>query len=267
MRNYKNEFNYYLLTLSLVCIFFSLIAIFNPPTNSFFKDRISVTINKFAYNANQAVLSAILIPIQDNKNKTLQIETLQKHIDELMIDNNELKKLELLNNYYRMQIDNFEEYLNFKDTVLLDNVITARVFTQFHSNINQYVSLDVGSNVGVSNNKLVIYIDGVIGYTNNIHEKTSEVALITSKDFRISGRTRKSQLNVIVQGNNNSFLSIKAYKEFYEFIDGEAVYTSGLENQYPAGLLLGYVVKSNNQYTMIPAKNINNLQNFVFVLQ
>ena len=121
----------------------------------------------------------------------------------------------------------------------------------------QTVQLDVGRENGVSENMPVITPDGVVGRTTEVSAQTCVVLLISDRSFKSSVRFEKEGSFGILTGGGVSMggahnigvlcgptpFRVDYIRKDLEIKPGEMVMTSGLGGVFPAGLMVGRVVR------------------------
>jgi rod shape-determining protein MreC len=119
-------------------------------------------------------------------------------------------------------------------------IIATDILGQFRT-----VTIDRGSNDGVRAGNPVVNADGVVGTVMTVFYSNSRVLLMIDPNSAIDGRVRRSGAQGIVQGGN---MSDKLWCQFAFSLKsediqiGDDIVTSGLDQQFPPGLLLGSVV-------------------------
>lgn len=121
----------------------------------------------------------------------------------------------------------------------------------------QTVQLDVGREKGVAENMPVITPEGVVGCTTEVSDQTCVVLLVSDRSFRSSVRfEQEGSFGVLVGGgvstrgaHNLGVLCVPTpfrvdyIRKDLEIKPGEMVMTSGLGGVFPAGLMVGRVVR------------------------
>jgi rod shape-determining protein MreC len=162
--------------------------------------------------------------IKSNAMYEIEIKTLKDEIEELkeLLDINET----------------FSNYKTINSTVIYRNV----------GYWYDFLTIDKGSKDGIENGMLVISSKGLIGITKNVSKYSSDVKLLTSSD-------NGSRITVAIDYNGNKVYGLISDFDYIkqELIvdniisdikheDNMNVYTSGLTDTYPEGILIGKVV-------------------------
>lgn len=174
-----------------------------------------------------------------------------------------------------------------KEEYGIDNVLSEYEYvkaTVINRNVNYWfdtITLNKGSKSGIKRDMAVITSKGLIGKITKTTKNTSEVKLITSSNSnnKISVIIDDEKHNTKLYGiltdynQNDNVLAIEGISENYNINKGSKIYTSGLNDIFPSGILIGEVkneVKDNYGLSKIvyakPTNNLSNL-NYVSVLR
>jgi rod shape-determining protein MreC len=110
--------------------------------------------------------------------------------------------------------------------------------------------LDQGLDAGITRDCAAISADGVVGRVVQVSRKTSVLQLITDYDSGVGVLLENSRAQGVLKGEGRGEAFIEYVGSSEKVVVGERVLTSGLDQIYPKGLLVGYVVGSS------PAKQI-----------
>ncbi len=103
------------------------------------------------------------------------------------------------------------------------------------------VTIDVGSNSGVSTGMPVMDSYGVIGQISSVSATTSQVRLMTDENSRISAMIQKNRVQGILRGSANGTVKLTLVPIDTDVAIGDLIVTSGLGGIYPKGMPLGKV--------------------------
>lgn len=120
-------------------------------------------------------------------------------------------------------------------------IISSDILGQFRT-----VTINVGQKAGVRQSYPVVDASGVIGRIVEVEPSYSKVLLMIDPNSSIDGRIERTGARGIIQGRNDkdSILCQFAFSLRTEDVRvGDEIITSGLGQQFPAGLLLGTVVQ------------------------
>jgi len=154
---------------------------------------------------------------------------------------------------YRRTITNYEEkikeigrlqVLSDLDMSLALPSVKARVIggdpTQwYHSRI-----LDKGKDAGLTRDCPALNADGVVGRIVQVSKHSSVLQLITDVDSGVGVILENSQAQGVLKGEGRYEAFIEYLGSNEKVVIGEKVLTSGLDQIYPKGLLVGYVVST-----------------------
>jgi len=170
-------------------------------------------------------VTAITRFIEFSALSSARLEELEIMVNRLELENGQLKN--------KISIDTTEfRSSNFK-------LLKARISGRDPSNINGYLYIDKGKEQGLFVNQPVISISGLIGRVKFVGDHHSIVETIENQGFAVSGLDIKSGIHgIIKQRVSLIFDYVRATNE----IDiGDSIYTSGMSEIFPAGILIGTV--------------------------
>ena len=174
---------------------------------------------------------------------------LRKSLNEFARDYNRLNQLEAEN--IRLQ-----KALGFTDAqrqIHNYRYHYADVIANGGDNFNRSVIINVGENDGIRANMAVATVDGLVGRVSSVTKYHSSVQLLL--DFDNSGKSGKPFACTVKGKEQSSFGIIEDYDQSSGFLrmtkidpldplkTGDLVITSGLGELFPAGLVVGQVVK------------------------
>ncbi|MDD5044925.1 MAG: rod shape-determining protein MreC [Candidatus Omnitrophica bacterium] len=177
-------------------------------------------------------------------------------INELYLENNRLKDL-----------------LSFKQGSAY-KLLAARVIGRDPENWASIVIIDKGSSSALKENQLVITGLGVAGKIVEVGIATSKVMLINDPHINIPVITQRARQDGIVVGALQKNLIMKFLAYDADINIGDAVVTSGLDEVYPKGILVGRVAGFTKDPTGLsryatvePMVNVNRLEEILVVLK
>ena len=111
-----------------------------------------------------------------------------------------------------------------------------------------------------------------VGKTVAVYPHTAQVLLITDPSCGVGCMLGESRLQGILKGGSQDRCELQYVMDEEKVSPGEAVLTSGLDQIYPKGLLVGYIVHSNdgNIYKHIvvkPAVPLSRLENVLILFK
>jgi len=127
------------------------------------------------------------------------------------------------------------------DTTLNMPAVKARIIG---GDSNQWYSsriVDKGVEAGIGRDSAVLCPEGVVGRVVHASRKTAVVQLITDADSGVGVLLENSRAQGVLRGEGRKAASIDYIETNAKVLVGERVLTSGLDQIYPKGLLVGYV--------------------------
>jgi rod shape-determining protein MreC len=137
--------------------------------------------------------------------------------------------------------------------------------TSFVSHTFQ-VKLDNENRNNIAINKLAVSKNMAIGYVSKIYNNSAEILTILDENFKISAFSEQSNINLIVIGNGTYYADVTLYSENQELKEGEIIYTSGLEGNFPRYIPLGRLIKKNNTWKVRLNNNMFDAK-YILILQ
>jgi rod shape-determining protein MreC len=122
--------------------------------------------------------------------------------------------------------------------------VNALVIGRDPDNWFKTVLIDRGSIVGVENGQPVVTTEGLVGRVISVSPISSRVLLITDERHgagAVVAQTAENRLVGILKGQNQSLCKLTPLSEGGKLENGEQVITSGQDQLYPRGLLIGRV--------------------------
>jgi rod shape-determining protein MreC len=148
---------------------------------------------------------------------------------------NRCKELELENTRLKKLVD-------FTDSVQ-DTYIAARIIARDPSSWFRTVIIDKGMEDGLEKGSPVLVSEGVVGQLIEVSGNFARVLLIIDRNSSVDALVRNTRVRGIIKGNNEKqcFFVYTLRKD--EVKDGEIIITSGLDQVFPKGLIIGKVLK------------------------
>lgn len=167
----------------------------------------------------------------DLRSQIDEIASMQATINELKRENNELK---ILNNLSSLN----SEY----------QYVEATITNRSGDSYNNLITIDVGTNDGVSENMAVITSKGLIGKIQRANSDSSIVRLLTTEEG-----SNKVSCKILINDTESADAILESFnvdKQMYTvtllsanttITKGMSVTTSGLGGVFPSGILVGVV--------------------------
>ena len=109
------------------------------------------------------------------------------------------------------------------------------------SNLQRYVTLDVGRKAGVARNMPVVTNRGLVGRISEVGDSWSRVLLITDVSSSVNAVTSSSRATGLVQGRPDGLPVMRDIPQGDTVSVGDTVFTSGLGGNFPRQILIGQI--------------------------
>jgi rod shape-determining protein MreC len=121
--------------------------------------------------------------------------------------------------------------------------VVGRVIGQDPSNLQRYITLDVGSEAGIGHNMPVVTDRGLVGRISEVGNGWSRVLLIIDVSSSVNALTQSTRASGLVQGQADGSLVMRAIPQGDTVSVGDTVFTSGLGGNFPRQLLIGQITE------------------------
>jgi rod shape-determining protein MreC len=121
--------------------------------------------------------------------------------------------------------------------------VVGRVFSQDPSNLQRYITLDIGQEEGIEPNMPVVTDRGLVGRISEVGEGWSRVLLIVDVSSSVNALTQSTRASGLVQGRVDGSLVMRAIPQGDTVSVGDTVFTSGLGGNFPRQLLIGQITE------------------------
>jgi rod shape-determining protein MreC len=150
--------------------------------------------------------------------------------------------------------------------------IAAQVIASSPQEGSTTIIIDRGRDAGVEPDMPVITPEGVVGKIASAYAHTAQVLVITDPTCGVGCLLEKSRIQGILKGGGREQCELHYVMDDQKVPAGEAVITSGLDQVYPKGLLVGHVVQSEEgniyrRITVKPAASLNRLENVLVLFK
>lgn len=215
-------------------------------------------------------VSGVSLGLAEKKNLNEQIKKLSAENDRLSLENQQLRE-------YEAESQRLQALLNFsKNNQEKYGLEFARVIARSPNNWFKVITIDKGSDDGISTGMPVINPNGLVGRVSNTSKHSSQVALITDREMAVGAILQDSrETRGIVEGvGDSSKLGMINIPYYAKVRKGERVITSGLSEFYPKGIQIGTiqtVKKESNglllKATVKPAVEFDKLEEVMVIAQ
>jgi len=163
---------------------------------------------------------------QENRDLKQQIERMQLEEVRLKNDADQARRLQKL--------------LGFKEQVI-SKVLAAQVIGSSGSERSRVIYIDKGTHDGIEKDMPVITAEGVVGKVLHVFNSTSEVLLIDDQTSGVGTILEQSRLQGVLKGTPGGEVILDKVMNGEQVQSGERVLTSGGDEIFPKGLLIGTV--------------------------
>jgi rod shape-determining protein MreC len=125
--------------------------------------------------------------------------------------------------------------------------VVGRTIGRDPSNLQRYITLDVGREEGIARNMPVVTERGLVGRIFEVGDGWSRVLLITDVSSSINALTQSTRASGLVQGQVDGSLVMRAIPQVDVVSVGDTVFTSGLGGNFPRQILIGQIIEVERQ--------------------
>lgn len=137
------------------------------------------------------------------------------------------------------------DLLNFSQAYPSFNIqgahVVGRVIGRDPSNLQRYITLDVGSESGIERNMPVATNRGLVGRISEVDNGWSRVLLVIDVSSSVNALTQSTRASGLVEGQADGSLVMRAIPQGDTVSVGDTVFTSGLGGNFPRQILIGQV--------------------------
>lgn len=258
----KIKYAYLIIILSAISFLFLFYYIINDrnlsPVESFIKDKI-LYIEKILYTP----IKFTVEKIDDYKNFESESKTIKKQIDKIKKYDNLKNELE----EKKKIIKELETSLDLKNDLTDYDVISSSVINRVNNSFYQTLTIDKGKKDGIEKDMAVLSNKGLIGKILNTTKNTSTIKLLTTvnENYQISVLIEVNEKSIygLLSGFEDGKLIVNNISDNTDISEFSKVVTTGLDNIFPSGILIGYVdkVKKDN-FDLSKTVYVNPVSNF-----
>lgn len=209
--------------------------------------------------------------LRDLSNLRSENRRLQTLVDTLTIENVRLSEAQIENQQLR-ELNRFRQLNPFYD--FRGGQVIARVISRGPSNYLSALSIDLGSEQGITPGMPVITELGLVGRIQKVGPTTSTVLLITDQASNVQAMIKRENSRAVgvVAGRAGELPQMQYIAQEADVSVGDEVITSGLGGNFPKNLTIGQVVEVEKedfdmyqQAVVRPTVDFNRLE-FVLVI-
>jgi len=168
------------------------------------------------------------------------------------------------------QAHRLQKLLGFKEQFIA-KTLPAQVIGSSGSEQSRMVYIDKGTHDGVQLGMAVISATGVIGKVINVFRSTSWVLLINDQQSGVGTILEQSRLQGVLKGKSSGELVIDKIMADEEVKPGDRVLTSGGDQIFPKGLIIGTVDRLSRgpeflQISVKPSAALNRLEEVLVIV-
>ncbi len=135
--------------------------------------------------------------------------------------------------------------------------VVGRVIGRDPSNLQRYITLDVGREAGIARNMPVVTGRGLVGRIIEVGDHWSRVLLITDVSSTVNALTQSTRASGLVQGQADGSLVMRNIPQGDTVSVGDTVFTSGLGGNFPRQILIGQITEvQRNDYELYQSATI-----------
>jgi len=170
------------------------------------------------------------------------------------------------------QAHRLQSLLAFKEQFIAKTV-PAQVIGSSGSDLSRSIYIDKGSNDRIAQDMAVITSGGIVGKVLRVYPSTSLVLMINDQSSGVGAMLDKSRLQGVVRGTPNGELILERVMSDEQVAAGETVLSSGGDQIFPKGLLLGTVSKVSPGRDMFlnihvkPAADLSRVEEVLVVIE
>ena len=150
-----------------------------------------------------------------------------------------------------------ESYIKYNDSVFTVNDTTyrqrysyteAQVIKNSWNQQNNYVMINKGSSHGIKPDMAVISPDGIVGVVMSVSENFATIMPVLHSDSRNSVKVKRTGISgsLVWDGADYRYAQVIDVPTTHKFLQGDTILTSGLANDFPEGIPVGYVMEAEN---------------------
>lgn len=146
-------------------------------------------------------------------------------------------------------------YISYTDSVFTMNDTTyrqrysyteARVIKNSWSQQNNYIMINKGKAHGIKPDQAVISPEGIVGVVVSVSKNFSTIMPVLHGDSRNSVKVKRTGISgsLVWDGLDYRYAQVVDVPATHQFEDNDTIVTSGLANDFPEGVPVGYVVEA-----------------------
>ena len=265
----KNKLQTKQVIILIIILIFIIIAIFSLTLK---EDR---QLNKFESLIKDSVVSVekiIFYPFRfviDKFEDFKELINIKEKYQNLLPEVSRIESLEAENIELRKQLEAMKEELSIDYTLNQYSFLNATVIYRNVASWYNTITVDKGTYNGVEVDMVVVNSQGLIGKVVSTTTFTSDIRLITTKEtdnkISITISNGENKINGLIKGYNynTKYLEVEGISNTETINIGDYVYTSGLGEIFPSGILIGKVAEiSTDEYDLAKIIDVTPIADF-----
>ena len=108
--------------------------------------------------------------------------------------------------------------------------------------------INKGRSHGIAPDMAVISPDGIVGVVMSVSDNFATIMPVLHSDSRNSVKVKRTGISgsLVWDGADYRYAQVIDVPTTHKFIQGDTIITSGLANDFPEGILVGYVMEAEN---------------------
>lgn len=129
--------------------------------------------------------------------------------------------------------------------------VLARIISLEPTNVQRYITLDVGRESDIERNMPVVTDRGLVGRISDVGDGWSRVLLLIDSSSSVHALTQSTRASGLVEGQPDGTLKMRAIPQADTVSVGDIVFTSGLGGNFPRQIPIGQVTEvQRNDYDL-----------------
>lgn len=265
----KKQTNPKHLIISLIVLIFIIIAVFSITLK---KDRELNKVESLIKDTTISISKIITIPFRfiiDKIDDYKLLVNIRKKYQELLPEVSRIDSLKTENIELRRELESLKKELSIDYTLNEYSYLNATVIYRNVSTWYNTITVDKGTYNGVKEDMVVVNSQGLIGKVVSTTTFTSDIRLITTKEtdnkISITISNGENKTNGLIRNYNykTKYLEVEGVSNTETVRVGDYVYTSGLGEIFPSGILIGTVSDiSTDEYDLAKIIDVTPIADF-----
>lgn len=265
----KKQTNPKHLIISLIVLIFIIIAVFSITLK---KDRELNRVESLIKDTTVSISKIITIPFRfiiDKIDDYKLLVSIRKKYQELLPEVSRIDSLKTENIELRRELESLKKELSIDYTLNEYSYLNATVIYRNVSTWYNTITVDKGTYNGVKEDMVVVNSQGLIGKVVSTTTFTSDIRLITTKEtdnkISITISNGENKINGLIKNYNykTKYLEVEGVSNTETVRIGDYVYTSGLGEIFPSGILIGTISDiSTDEYDLAKIIDVTPIADF-----